>query len=190
MDEIVKVRGPVEVELKDLHYQFVPIITDTELWLNDMSLPNSPHVELMRVLLSMIEAKTFIWDEIKKTRYYKDRIFKIEHGMGDKAYAKKKILARYEVLKSIRKHGFKRRGNAKYPIVVLQEPFWKTRFGYEADWLRGPEIWDGGGRCAIAWVFGIRSVPAYIYQDAAPGIKGSAKFEEKLKHVKGLFNNN
>jgi len=187
MAEIKRISGPINeyVELAQLHYQYIPVVTDIELWNGDMSLPNSPHVELVRLMLTMKNGLR--WDEIKQTRYYKDRMFRVGHGVGNEIYVQTKIMSRHIVLKKILKHGFDRKKSNECPIVILNEPFWKTRFQAKEPWLNGMEIWDGGGRCAIAYVLGETKVPAYIYEDAHPGLGTSKKFKKKLHGVKGLF---
>jgi hypothetical protein len=192
MDEIRKIAGPVRVKLSELYYQYIPIVTSEPIWDNDMSLRNSPHVQLVRIMMWMQNGGGLLWEEIVKSRYYQDRLFRMSKGAGSEEYIRKKILSRYRLLKKIRKIGFNDRASDKSPIIVLNKPFWQTRFNYQRP-CPGMEIWDGGGRCAIAYVLDKQTVPAYIYEDAAPGTCKSEKFEKKLSGVKGLFdgiNNN
>jgi hypothetical protein len=181
MNEIRKVAGPLDVNPGELYYQYIPGLIDESVWHNDMSVPNSPHVELVELMLLMVQGPGFDWDVLKKTRYYQDRTYRMDRGIGSDEYIKTKMLARYRVLKSIREHGLDKKQSNKAPIIVLRKPFWQTRFNCQEPWLSGMEIWDGGGRCAIAHVLELKTVPVYVYEDAYPGTCRSDKFEKKMK---------
>lgn len=187
MDELVKSKGTIEVALADLHYQYIPVLTSEKIWHNDMSLPNSPHVEFARLMIDMANGSGFSWDRVKESRYYQDRIYRMKIGVGSKKNVKAKIMSRYLVFKNIRNMGFKETESSKAPIIVLDEPFWKTRFNLELPWLQGMEIWDGGGRCALAYAMGMETIKVRSYKDAQPGRCKSEKFKKKLLKVKGLF---
>ena len=186
MNEIRKVSGSAPVELDKLHYQYIPGLISDDIWRKDMSVPNSPHVELARLMLGMVE-HGFRLDEIKTTRYYQDRLFRMGMGNGSEKYIQAKILARFAVIKAIARNGWDEKESAKCPVIVLTHPFWATRFGRIVPWVAGMEIWDGGGRCAIAYAMGMKTIMAHLYEDAHPGICKSKKFEKKLRGVKGLF---
>ena len=190
MDEIRRITNIVYVRPEELHYQYIPYVVNREIWHDDMGLPNSPHVELTELMMLMIQGPGFDWDVIKKTRYYQDRLHRISMGIGSEKNAKVKMLARYRLLKSIREKGLNKNRSNKVPIIILRQPFWKSRFNCQEPWVEGMEIWDGGGRCAMAHVLGIKSVPAYIYEDAHAGTCKSEKFEKKLKGAYSGINHN
>lgn len=189
MDEIRRLTNMVKIRPVDLYYQYIPGVINQDVWHQDMSVPNSPHVELVELMMLMIQGPGFDWEAIKKTRYYQDRVHRMKYGIGSEKYIKTKILSRYRLLKSIRKHGLNKSMSDKSPIIVLRHPFWKTRFNCTEPWLRGMEIWDGGGRCSIAYALEIPQVPAYVYEDAYPGTCKSEKFEKKLKGFDGIHHN-
>lgn len=182
MAEIRPITGKLEkVELKDLHIQFVPVVTPVKLWNHDMSLENSPHVELMRILLE----HGLDWKRIEPTRYVKERTRRFAIGL--KRWVEKKIMGhievRYDILKSIKKKGFKK--SRQEPIMVLKEPFWKTRFGHE--FPQGYEIWTGAGRASAAYVLGYEKLPVMFYEDKYAGSNKKGRFEKKLKGVQGVW---
>jgi len=190
-DDIKIVSGTVDVPLKDLHIQYVHNVTPAELWNFDMSLANSPHVELLK----LIREKGFDWDEIWKTRYVAERLNRFKLGMNNwtRKHLKEHIKWRYEVLRSLKHHGYKAKlhitaKGKNRPVRILKEPFWKTRFGFERDWLTGYEIWDGGGRSSAAMALGWETIPAVICEDRYPGSKKKGMFDKKLSMVKGVWN--
>lgn len=170
MDEIIKIKKAI-VELKDIHCQYMPD-TNPELWNFDMSLPNSPHVELCELLLHHGNN----WKAIHGCRYVQDRL-----GKGwDVGRIKKRIGDRYHVLMSIHKHGVRSDRLQKSPIILTEEPFWKTRFGCGFPWLKGLELWDGAGRCSAMYALGARATWAVICRDAFPGTKQCKRLEAKI----------
>lgn len=177
MSEIKEIRKAI-VPVKGLHYRFIPVLTPEKFWHGDMSIENSQHVELMRIFLK----HGLDWGRIQKSRYWEQRIYWHSVGMTQwtKKYAKQRIVVRYGIFKSIKKHGFKNK-----PVKLLEIPIWASRFGHRG--LVGPEIFDGGGRCAAAYALGIEKVPAIWCEDRAPGTGGRGKWAEKLKNVRGVW---
>lgn len=175
----------VEIPLEKLHVQYVPVVTPLEIWKNDMSLVNSPHVEL----LELIKQHGFDWKRIKRTRFYAVR--KHRESVGMKQWTDDKIrehiIQRWKIYNSIFKKGFSTKRSAEKPVIVLREPFWTTRFGFAPDWLKGWEIWDGMRRSSACYVLGKKFVLGYFAEDTKPGSKDPGKFGDKLKNVKGVF---
>lgn len=182
-DEVKAISGPKNIKLSKLHVRYIPVLTPIELWNHDMSLENSPHVELMRELLEY----GVCWGDLKASRYVRERMLRFKLGMTrwTEPYIIQHLHKRYEILKSLKKHGFVAK-KSNPPIQVLKEPLWKTRFGCEEKWLEGREIFNGGGRCAAAMALGRKSITVVMVEDAKkPGDKG--KFEKKLKGIKGIW---
>jgi len=179
--DIKKVSIPVD----RLHYQYIHNVTPTELWNNDMSILNSPHVEMLKTIIKY----GFDWKVLFETRYTKERILRREKGMKQwtDEHIKKHITWRFEVLKSLKKHGYKKKKH-QYPVRVLKIPFWTSRFSFNRDWLVGPEIWDGGGRCAAACVLGWKEIPCVLCEDLRPGSMDKGEFDDKLKKIEGAWN--
>lgn len=179
MSEIKEVKKDI-VPVRGLHYRFIPVLTPEKFWNNDMSIENSQHVELMRIF----QQYGLDWKRIHKSRYWGQRLYWYEAGMKQwtPKYAKQRITIRYKIFKSILKHGFKDK-----PVKILKQPIWTSRFGYRREWLRGPEIYDGGGRSAAAFVLGIEKIPAIWCIDKAPASGDKGKWKKKLKNVKGIW---
>lgn len=172
-------RTPEKAMLRELNYQYLPGMIDHDIWGFDMSLPNSPQVEC--VLLLLKHGKN--WGKLKHCRFAEDRRHRFRLGMKkwtEEAIKEHIFSSRYKILKSIKKHGFDRKKNSLQPITVLKEPFWKTRFEYYADWLNGYEIYHGGRRCAAMYALGYEYVPVLLAEDKAPGSKSGGKFEKKV----------
>ena len=182
-DEIKSTGKSVKVRLSELHIQYIPAFTPIELWNYDMSLINSPHVELMRDLLE----NGFSWDRLKSGRYAQERMRRFELGVKrwTEPYIIEHIKKRYDVLKSLKKHGYSKK-RAVPPIQVLKEPLWKTRFGCSEPFLNGMEIYNGAGRCSAAVALGWEEIPVEMVKDAKKyGDKG--KFEKKLRGINGIW---
>jgi len=179
--EIKSITGKAEaVRLSELNYQFIPVLTNQCIWNFDMSLPNSPQVECAKLLLEHGRD----WGKLKDCRFAQDRRhrYKLGQTKWTEDCIKAHILgSRYDILKSIKKRGFDKKLNAKQPVSVLRSPLWKTRFGYEASWLNGYEIYHGGRRCSALYALGYESVPAVMCVDAKPGSNDRGKFGDKLK---------
>lgn len=173
------------VELNTLYVRFIPVVTPIEIWRGDLSLSNSPHVELMRVLLK----HGLDWGRLEKGRYYKERLHR--YAIGIRKWTRKKlrqhIKSRHQTLLSVKKHGLRSDLLKRDPIRVLHTPFWATRFGLNIQW-GGPEIWNGAGRCAAALAVGESIVPVVWVEDKRPGTGNKGKFADKLKDVKGVWN--
>lgn len=173
----------VKVKLADLHYQYIPVVTPAEIWDNDMALPTSPHVEL----LTLAARKSH--PDVRMTRYWRERARRREIGMPQ--WTEKHIMAhicrRIDIYKSLMRHGFKPPLYKDRPVRILAEPFWKTRFGGTPDWVQGMEIWDGGGRCAAAYVLGWKEIPVQMVRDRKPGSRDRGAFARKLAHVEGVW---
>ena len=180
MSEIKAISNKLEkVELEKLSYQFIPGLITHDIWLFDMSLPNSPQVECAKLLLE--HGKD--WGKLKDCRFAQDR--RHRYKLGQKKWTEEHIKAhilgsRYDILKSIQKRGFDKKLNAQEPVAILKEPFWKTRFDYTAEWLNGYEIYHGGRRCSAMYALGHETVPVVWCVDKKPGSKDPGKFKGKL----------
>jgi hypothetical protein len=166
-------------KLSDLYYQFILRFTDMSIWQNDMSLPNSPQVECAQLLLKYGQN----WSKLRDCRFARDRRHRYKLGM--KKWTEKNIKehilgSRYDVLMSIKKYGFDKKKNKKQPVAVLMEPFWMTRFGWNVSWLKGPEIYHGGRRCAAMYALGYERVRVLVMEDKYPGSGKGGKFEKKV----------
>ena len=182
-DEVKAISGPKNIKLSKLHVRCIPVLTPLDLWGNDMSLENSPHVELMREFLE----HGMTWGNLKSTRYVRERMrrFKLGITRWTEPYIIQHLHKRYDILRSLKKEGFVAK-KSKPPIQVLREPLWKTRFGCNEEWLEGREIYNGAGRCAAAMALGWESITVIMVKDAKkPGDKG--KFEKKLKCIEGIW---
>lgn len=173
----------VRVKLADLHYQYIPVVTPEELWNHDMALPTSPHVEMLKLV-----ART-AHPNVRATRYWKERVRRREIGMAQwtDEHIEEHIRRRILTFESMRKRGFKPALYKDRPIRVLAEPFWKTRFGGTPEWVQGLEIWDGGGRCAAAYVLGWETIKVQMVRDRKPGSGDRGAFEQKLAAVEGVW---
>jgi len=175
----------VKVNLSDLHVRYIPVVTPGNLWRNDMSLKNSPHVELMKIF----NKHGLSWLHIYKSRYYRERQHRFNIGMPrwHKRKISEHIIDRYRIYKSIKKYGYDKNKDRANPIQVLKIPFWKSRFKLENKWLDGMEIWNGAGRCAAAYILGYKQLPVLLVKDGNPGSNDKGKFADKLKNVKGVW---
>ena len=173
-----------EIKIKNLHVQYIPNHTPIELWNYDMSIANSPHVEL----LQLIKDFGFDWPKIFQSRYVKERQLRCKQGMEKwtNDYISKRVRRRWDIYLSL-KQGFNEKLYKDQPVRVLKEPFWTTRFGYKKDWLKGFEIWDGAGRTSAAYVLGWPTIKGYYYEDTKPGSNDKGKFGEKLAKIKGVW---
>lgn len=183
--EIVIISALTEIPLKDLHIQYIPVCTPVDLWGHDMSLKNSPHVELMCLFLEHGND----WKRVKQTRYYTERRRRRKIGLSRWIDNKIKdhVKRRYAILRSLKKSGFRKSLRGEKPVVILRIPFWTSRFGYERDWLGGEEIWDGGGVCSAAFALGWKTIPAVYGEDRCPDSGDKGKFESKLRNVEDVW---
>jgi hypothetical protein len=155
------------------------VVTPIDIYEGDMSLVNSPHVEMLEVYLR----HGFNWNKLKRTRYVDERRYRLKIGMQkwtDGYIINVHLPKRFAVLNSIRKHGYRK----SEPIQILPEPFWASRFGIGKG---GAEIWTGAGRAAARCVLGKNTVWAEWYEDTMPGSNDKGKFGKKLIAVKGVW---
>ena len=184
-DEIKIISKLVKIPIKKLHIQFIPVVTPMDIWNYDMSLKHSPHVELLR----FIYKHGFDWKKIMKSRFARIRQHRYVMGMDKwtNDRIKEHVRKRWDIFESLRKKSFIKKKSKKKPIIVLEVPFWQSRFGYKAKWLKGPELWNGGRRCAAARVLGWETIPGFYAVDRYPGTKRKGRFENKLLNVEGVF---
>lgn len=182
MGEFKVVSKLVEIPLENLHYRFIPMSFSSAYWPGQepMKIGNSPHVEIMKIF----KDRGFCDDCLKYTRYCRERLDRgLKYGMEQwlsTKYMKSHLKRRFKILKSLQRKGYRR---PEKPVLILKEPFWVTRFGFKSDSMRiiGPEIWDGGGRCAAAFVLGWETIKAFWVEDAHPGKNSCRKIEGKFK---------
>ena len=166
-------------KLSDLYYQFIPEFTNVNIWQNDMSLPNSPQAECAQLLLKHGRN----WSKLKDCKFAQDRRHRYKLGMRKwtEKNIKEHILgSRYDILMSIKKYGFDKKKNKKQPVAVLMKPFWITRFNYVASWLKGPEIYHGGRRCAAMYALGYDQIRVLVMQDKYSGSGKPGGYGEKV----------
>jgi len=175
----------VEIPLEKLHIQYVPVLTPMNIWKNDMSLVNSPHVELLR----LIESFGFNWERIMESRFVKVRQHRAICGLDqwNEKKIKEHIEQRWKIYCSLLKYGFKKKKSREKPVIVLKQPFWKTRFGLNECWLDMWEIWDGGRRCSAWHVLLHKKILGVFAEDAKPGSGDKGKFEKKLAKCEGVW---
>jgi hypothetical protein len=179
----------IDVPLESLRVQYVHGVTPIELWNYDMALATSPHVELLK----KIAKYGLNWNVIMKTRYWAERAHRRNIGMAQWTgkHIREHILVRWKTYLSLRDNGFTPEmytGKTKsHPIKVMSTPMWESRFGYKAHFLRGPEIFDGAGRCSAACALGWKKIPVVWVEDARAGTKNPGGYKEKLESVKGVW---
>ena len=185
MPDIKIISKLVDIELEKLHVQYVPVVTPLELWNHDMSLINSPHVELLKI----IYANGFNWPLIMKSRFVQVRQHRAIMGLDQWTDEKiqEHIKQRWKIYKSLSKYQFVPKMSRGKPVIVLKKPFWTTRFGFKADWLGGWEIWDGMRRCSAQHFIGRKTIKGYFAEDTKPGSKDRGKFGKKLEKVEGVW---
>jgi hypothetical protein len=164
-----------DIPLARLHFQYVPMAQPEKFWygMDMMALRTSPHVEL----LTLIREHGFDWKVIMDTPYVAERRERrTVHGRSNwtDSWIREHIKRRWQEYKSLKKHGYKKKlhitkSGEPRPVLVLKEPFWQTRFNLQKHHLKGPEIFDGGGRCAAAYVLGWKTIPGLWVRDAKPG---------------------
>jgi len=174
MDDVTPIVGKLEpIPLKDLNIRFIPM-AKLGRWYDDMSLANSPHVDLLRQYIE----HGLNWDILENGRYAQERRarrFEFKQEKWSEKWIKKHIKIRIKIYESLKKTGFVSQGK---PVMVLKEPFWKTRYDYPG--IEGYEIWNGAGRCAAAHVLGWKTIPGLWVQDTRPGYKKCEKIEKKF----------
>lgn len=174
----------VRMPIESLRVRYIPVVTPEDLWQRDghtdMTIPYSPHVELY-VHYAHTHGRP-VWDEMCSLRYVKERLLRGQRGQSrwTEDYIRNHHLPkRFAIYDSIHSLGLL----GRYPIAVLDQPFWLTRFGYPVPGPVGPEIWTGAGRASAAWVLGYKSIKAHLYYDANPHSGNRGKFGYKILHT-------
>lgn len=146
-----------EYRLADLYYQYLPKYTSMAIWNNDMSLPNSPQVELLRLWLDV----GWDWPKLMDSRLAHDRRYRHKRGASKwtESRIQDHITHRVSIYKSIKKHGFRKSMSSKQPIAIMETPLVKL-FDVKYSIARAPEIYHGGRRCAAMYVLGHETVTA------------------------------
>lgn len=181
----VKVISKIEsIPLEKMRVQYIPVLTPIDIWNHDMRLKNSPHVELIQLIIKY----GMDWNMIMKTRYVKERQHRYICGMKKwtEKHIKEHVIKRWKIYKSLLKYGYSRKLEGK-PVIVLEKPFWKSRFGLKEPWMKGYEIWNGAGRCAAAYCLGWTHYPGVWARDRYPKSGKKGKFESKLRDVEGVW---
>lgn len=184
----IRVKGGIEdIPLHNLHYQYLKSSRHEKFWngYEMMHIKTSPHVEL---LLKIMEIG-FDWKVLLDTPYAKQRRERrTVHGSArwTDGFIKKHIKHRWDTYLSLKKSGYKTslhtsKNGFSQPVMILRKPFWETRYGEKLDGIAGPEIWDGGGRCAAAFALGWKTIPGVWVEDVKPGSKSCKKIEVKFK---------
>ncbi len=142
------------IPIKKLHAKFVPNETPLDIWNYDMSLKNSPHLEL----IFLISQYGFDWEKIFKSRFVK--IQQHKYIMGFDGYGKDDIERivknQWEIYKSISLYGYRKKKWIKHPVMVSKKPIHKQK-----NILQGMEIQDGTARCAAIMMLGIQTIAGY-----------------------------
>jgi hypothetical protein len=175
----------VDIPLDNLSIRYIPMAELERWWDGDplMALPTSPHVEIMRIFLE----HGFDWKRLKHTRYADERRFRARIGMkqwAESPYMKWHFKKRYDLLRSIKKHGFRPNMRKNRPVAILKEPFWNTRFGMKNPRVYGYEIHNGGGASSACYVLGHKTIKGMWYRDTAPGTNGCPDLEKKFKNAR------
>ena len=176
MSEVKHIKK-VEMRLADLHVQHIPYVPYSRWWhgLDMMALKTSPHVHLMECFRD----NGFKWELIKQSCYVLERKYRRQLGRSGWTddYIRQRCKVRYKIFKSIKKEGFKH--DKRKPVCVLQTPFIETRYGHKVPGVVGPEIWDGAGRCAAAYVLGYERIPVMLCEDKDPGSRYWRKIQKE-----------
>lgn len=173
------------IPIADIQCQYIPVLSPLELWNYDLRLKNSPHVELLRIIC----AHGYDWNIIMKSRYAQERQRRFIMGLErwTDEYIREHVQRRWKIYKSLCKYGYSKKIEKDKPVVVLEKPFWKTRFGADEKFLKGKECWDGFGRLSAACLMGMKEYPVVIARDRYPGSGKKGKFEDKLRNVEGVW---
>lgn len=182
----IKIVSKIEpIALDKLHIRYIPVLTPIGMWNYDMRLKNSPHVELIQLIMKY----GWDWDMIMKTRYVRERQHRYVCGL-DKwtdEHIREHVEQRWKTYKSLRKYGYSKKREKGKPVIILKRSFWKSRFEMKEKWLKGLEIWNGSGRCAAAYCMGWNFYPAVLAKDKYPKTHKKGKFENKLRNVEGIL---
>jgi len=176
MDDIRAISKCENVPLSELHHRYIPKVTPLNLYpgKDPMLFSESHHVSLLRLILE----HGFNWPMIAEHPYYLER--KHRHDIGVTRWNHKKIVnhikRRWDIFVSLKKNGFSKKLAGDKPIIVLRKPLWETRYAWDSGFLKGPEIWNGAGRCAAAIVLGWKTIPAYWAEDIQAGNGNGSRF--------------
>ncbi len=179
----------VKVKLEDLNIRYIPMAKLERWWdghehgYNMMSLPTSPHVEIMRIFLK----HGFDWKRLKHSRYAEERRYRAKVGMtqwDSSKYMKAHFEKRYAILRSLRRSGYVKKKHGNRPIMILKEPFWNSRFKWNDPLIKGLEIWNGAGRSSAFYALGKKYIPVVYVEDVAPGKMKCKDLERKFKNAK------
>jgi hypothetical protein len=183
-DEAVVVGDLQDFQLDLLHYQYIPYVTPfQEIWRCDMSLSNSPHVELLRA----IEEHGLNWKVLWQTRYVAERVRRrrvLKWRKWTDSYIRNHIKTRWNTYLSLKANGLDPRlYKDDSPVKILQVPLWQSRFGIVTPGIHGMEIFDGGGRCAAAYALGWKAIKAVPIVDRLPGTCERGYLGVKLRSI-------
>lgn len=169
MSEVKIVSKYMKFPLAELHHRFIPILTKLELYdfPDPMLFSKSHHIGILEQYL--IHNKD--WEKIKNHPYVQERRNRNEIGFHRWTDEKIRnhIHKRWLTYRSLKEKHYKKRICDDSPVLILEKPFWETRFAWDSGFLGGAEICDGAGRCAAAMFLGWTHIPAYIAKDKAPG---------------------
>lgn len=183
--DIVFTSKRISIPIADICCQYIPVLSPVEIWNYDLRLKNSPHVEI----LELIAQYGFDWKRIMLSRYVKERQRRFIMGMErwTDAYIKEHVNRRWKIYKSLSKYSYKKKLEKDKPVVVLDKPFWQTRFSVKEKFLKGKECWDGMGRLSSAYLLGMKEYPIVMAKDKYPGTGKKGKFKDKLRNVEGIW---
>lgn len=121
---------------------------------------NSPHYHIAKMYYE--NGKRYTKAHLEETDYYR----MCKEFLGKDSVGLKKI---FSVCDSI-KRGYRRSSYKNEHIVVLMEPFARTRYLRDVrDWV--PEIWSGHHRAGALLALGQNVVKVLVAEDANPGSK-------------------
>lgn len=155
---------PEDIPLEGLKVRFIGIYEDLRTFRGDLD--TCLESQLCRVFKEFGNNLSLT----KETDYAK-RYMRIVEINGHRPNLEKHLSKKFGVFKYIRKRGFLLRKRRADPLIVLHEPFWKTRYGGEYNALEGPEIWEGVTVCAALWVTNKKKVKVIWARDRYPGTK-------------------
>jgi len=181
MAEVRNIGKIVMARVADLHLRYVPKISPIWLYPGDdpYRIDKIHHVALLRHILK----HGMDWGKLKKTAYVKERRHRYDIGIHawTDTHVREHIKHRWETYLSLKKRGYSKKLAKVRPIVLLKKPIIETRYNWESGFLHGPEIYDGAGRCAAAFVLGWKEIPVQWAEDAHPG---SRKFDKAFNKIK------
>jgi hypothetical protein len=171
----------VNIPLDSLHLRYLPKITPLELYpgSDPMRFSKSHHVSILHA----IQKHGLDFARLKTHPYVQERRHRYNIGMTSwtDSHVKKHLAHRWETFRSLKKRGYDAKLAKIAPVIVLDRPLWETRFAWDSGFLKGPEIYDGAGRCAAAIMLGWKTIPGYMAEDAKPGSRNPMKYFKKIK---------